>query len=98
MLTLSHDRFWISPYVFSSFVALREKSLPFERHAVALDRRETQRADYAARTITARVPALDHDGFTLAESSAIIEYLEDAFPSPRLLPAAVRERARARHL
>ena len=42
------------------------------------------------------MPALDHDGFVLAESTAIIEYLEETFPTPRLLPADAKDRARAR--
>ena len=54
---------------------------------------------YADRSLTARVPMLRHGDFYLSESSAIVEYLEDAFPgTPRLLPADVRQRARARQL
>lgn len=99
MLVLSRDSFWISPYVFSCFVALREKGLPFETREIKLQDKQQQSADYAARSITARVPSLEHDGFTLGESSAIVEYLEDAFPStPRVLPANVRDRARARQI
>jgi len=41
-----------------------------------------------------------HGGFRLAESSAIAEYLEEILPPPaaRLLPAAPRDRARARQI
>jgi glutathione S-transferase len=35
-LTLYGDAFWISPYVFSCFVALREKGLPFAVVEVSL--------------------------------------------------------------
>jgi glutathione S-transferase len=97
-ITLHSDRFWISPFVFSCYVTLREKGVPFEIVEVALDRKETQRPDYVAHTVTAKVPALVHDGFWLAESLAILEYLEEQFPSPRALPADVRERARARQV
>ena len=41
-----------------------------------------------------RVPILDHDGFRVYETSAIVLYLEDLFPEPALLPKAPRERAR----
>ncbi len=43
------------------------------------------------------VPALVHDGRVLLQSVAIIEYLDDVVPTPRLLPAeaAGRERVRA---
>lgn len=41
-----------------------------------------------------RVPILDHNGFKVYETSAIVLYLEDLFPEPALLPKAPRERAR----
>jgi glutathione S-transferase len=100
-LVLYTDSFWISPYVFTCFVALREKGLPFEARPVALEAKEQLRPDYQRLTVTGRVPALDHDGFFVAESSAVVEYLEDAFPVPaeqRLLPEHVRDRARARQV
>ncbi|KAG0921324.1 hypothetical protein G6F31_020373 [Rhizopus arrhizus] len=56
---------------------------------------------YQCRALTARVPALTHEGFNLTESSVIAEYLEDVFPAPEhaaLYPQAIRERARARQL
>lgn len=100
-ITLYTDKFWISPYVFSCFIALREKGLDFEARTVSLGDREQLGVEFRARSLTGRVPALEHDGFGLAESSAIVEYLEDAFPPPghaRLLPADVRQRARARQI
>jgi glutathione S-transferase len=92
---------WESPYVFSCFVALREKGVPFEVKTWSLAAGEHRRGDYANRSVTGRVPALAHGDFWLAESSAIDEYLEDVFPPPqhtRLYPAGVRERARARQV
>ncbi len=90
---------WTSPYVFSAFVALREKGLPFTVKLVSLEKREHHRPAYRDPSITGRVPALRHGDFWLAESSAIDEYLEDAFPPPRyprLYPADPRARARVR--
>lgn len=89
---------WISPYVFSCFVTLKEKGVPFEAAVLDADKNETRTTDYLAQTVTGRVPALVHDGFGVAESSAIVEYLEDTFPTPRVLPADPRERARCRQL
>jgi glutathione S-transferase len=100
-LNLHGDAFWISPWVFSCFVALREKAVPFEVKEVALHQKEQLRADYKAASLTARVPALAHGDFWLAESLAILEYLEEAFPPPehaRLLPASMHDRARARQV
>ncbi len=98
MLKLYSDRFWISPWVFSCFVALEEKGVPFELVELGLDRRETRTPEYVGATITGKVPAIDHDGVRLAESSAILEYLDETFPGRRLLPADARERARARQV
>jgi glutathione S-transferase len=101
MITLHTDAFLISPYVFSCFVALTEKGLPFEVSRVSLGDKAQLRPDYKAATITARVPALTHDDFCVAESTAIVEYLDEVFPAPKyapLLPEDARERARARQV
>ena len=99
--TLYAETLWISPYVFSSFVALREKGVPFAVREVALVHGEQRRAEFTGPSVTAKVPALEHDGFWLAESSAVAEYLEEVFPPPgyrALLPQDRRHRARARQL
>ncbi|WP_068310908.1 glutathione S-transferase family protein [Polycladidibacter hongkongensis] len=44
------------------------------------------------------VPMLDHDGFRLAESIAIIEYLEELHPNPAVLGNTITERARIREI
>jgi len=101
MLTLYSDAFLISPYVFSCYVALTEKAAPFETRRVSLGNKAQLQPDYAKNTVTARVPALDHDGFWVAESTAIVEYVEDVYAGPRhprLLPESVRDRARARQV
>jgi glutathione S-transferase len=90
-----------SPYVFSCWVVLREKGLPFELETMSLQSGEHRKGDYPSRSVTGRVPALRHGDFWLSESSAIDEYLEDAFPPPahaRLYPADPRDRARARQI
>jgi glutathione S-transferase len=100
-LTLYGESFWISPYVFSSFVALREKQLPFTVVEVSLPKREQHDAAYRDRALTGKVPALAHGDFWLSESSAIVEYLDDVFPAPthpRVLPADPMARARARQI
>lgn len=100
-LTLYGEPFYASPYVFSCYVALREKGLPFSYETIELSRGEQQRPPYLDRTLTGKVPALAHGDFWLAESSAIIEYLEEAFPAPAhpaVLPAEPFARARARQV
>src|SRR5262245_20845499 len=89
---------WISPYVFACWVTLTEKALPFEVRFLDSARNETKAKDYLASTVTGRVPSLVHDGFGVAESSAIIEYLDEAFPQVPVLPSSPRDRARCRQL
>jgi glutathione S-transferase len=98
-LTLMVDRVWESPYVFLAFVALSEKQLVFDLKEIDLAGGEQRIAAYAVASVTARVPALIHDGFWLTESNPIVEYLEEAFPdSKRLLPKKNPDRARARQV
>src|SRR5512138_69153 len=97
VLHVNHD--WTSPYAFSAFVALTEKRVPFRTEAVDMQAGQHRREPYASSSITGRIPSLRHGDFWLAESSAIDEYLEDAFPPPahpRLYPADPQARARAR--
>ena len=97
-ITLFVDKFWISPYVFSAFVALHEKGIAFETATLSVYEGEHRGAEYRDRSVTGRVPALRHGDFWVAESSAIVEYLEETFPNPRVLPASIPERARARQV
>ncbi len=100
-LILYGNAMWSSPYVLSCFVGLTEKKLPFEVRTVALDEGAQRSPDYVRTSFTARVPALVDGDFSLSESSAIIEYLDEKWPAPEhpaLLPGDVAERARARQL
>ncbi len=99
-LALYGDRFWISPYVYSCFVAVTEKGVPFEWVDVALDRKEQHAPEFRDRSLTGRVPALRHGDFWLSESAAIVEYLDETFAGtgPALLPAGRQDRARARQV
>src|SRR4051794_29566018 len=98
-LALHVDDFFISPYAFSAFVALVEKGLPHRLVPVALQRRAQREPAFREHSVTGRVPLLEHDGFFLSESSAIVEYIEETFPEgPTLLPRTPRDRARARQI
>ncbi|WP_081077746.1 glutathione transferase [Burkholderia stagnalis] len=97
-LRLYADAQYTSPYAMSVYVALQEKSLPFELVTVDLGNRAHFAPDYAATSLTQRVPTLVHDGFALSESSAITEYLDETFPGARLYPTDRQQRARARQV
>ncbi|MDK1705997.1 glutathione transferase [Serratia rubidaea] len=92
------DANFFSPYAMSVFIALREKNIPFTVKPIDLSQGEHQHAAYTDISPIQRIPALTHDGFTLCESSAIDEYLEELFPHSPLYPADVRLRAQAREV
>lgn len=100
-LTLYVDGFWTSPYAFSAFVALTEKGLPFTTREVNLHERAQSTPAFQARSVTGRVPVLEHGAFQLSESSAIVEYLEETFAPPTypaVMPSKREDRARARQI
>ena len=92
------DSNYASPYAMSVFVALHEKKLPFEITALDLSSGAASAPAYAKISITHRVPTLVDGGFSLSESSAITEYLHEAYPGQALYPAEVKDRARARQV
>ncbi len=77
-LKLYTENLWDSPYVFTAFVALTEKRLPFDTVPLALDRGEQRQPEYRQHSLTAKVPTLVDGDFWLSESSAIVEYLGPA--------------------
>ncbi len=80
-------------------VALGEKGLPFERVVVPFSQAEGYRPkhpDVLAANPKGQVPVLIDNGLVLYDSTVILEYLEDAYPSPPLYPAAPALRAECR--
>ncbi len=80
-------------------VALGLKGVAYEYVAVSLikDGGEQHLPAFLQKNAMAQVPILEVDGEHLSQSVAILEYLEERFPSPALLPPAPIERARVRH-
>jgi glutathione S-transferase len=98
-LSLYVNKGYTSPYALAAFVVLKEKRLPFDIHEIDMDTDAHHASDYAKRSLTERIPTLVHGDFALSESSAICEYLEEAFPeTPHVYPKDVHERARARQV
>ena len=79
-------------------LALAEKRLSFESRLFVLRRGEHRNAEYLAINPAGVVPTLVHNGCVIVESSVILEYVEEAFSEPPLLPASLSERARTRAL
>lgn len=80
-------------------IALALKDIPYDSVFVHLakDGGHHKRPEYKAVNPQMRVPALVlSSGETLIQSMAIIEYLDEVYPDPPLLPAEDIERARVR--
>ncbi|MCV9920979.1 MULTISPECIES: maleylacetoacetate isomerase [Pseudomonas] len=78
-------------------IALALKGLDYQALPVNLLKGEHRADDYLAVNPQGRVPALRTDsGEVLVQSPAIIEYLEEVYPQPALLPAAPEARAKVR--
>jgi maleylacetoacetate isomerase len=90
--------FWRSIASFRVRVALKLKGLSFEEIPIDILSGEQFKPGYEAINAEHVVPTFIHDGHSIFQSLAIIEYLEDIQPKPRLLPTDARERAYARSL
>src|SRR5690606_39546049 len=79
-------------------IALNLKGLPYDIEPVHLlkDGGQQFSAEYAALNPTHLVPTLVDDGHNIAQSMAILEYLEEQHPTPALLPQDPAGRARVR--
>jgi glutathione S-transferase len=85
-----------SPFSWRVQLVLEEKGLPYEPVLLSFSKGEHKSAEHLARSPHGKVPALEDDGATLYESTAIVEYLEERYPVPPLLPKDPLARARVR--
>lgn len=87
---------WVSPFCRKVRVMLAEKGLDFELKTENLWQR---RPEFLALNPACDVPVLvEEDGRTIADSTAICEYIEETCPKPSLIPGTAAERAEVRRL
>ncbi len=79
----------LSPFVRKLLAYLGEKNIAFELKGVGIGDPDP---GFRAASPLGKMPAMEDDGFTLADSSAIIHYLEAKYPEPALIPADPQER------
>ena len=77
-------------------IVLNLKGLAYEYLPIRLDKAEHLTPAYTEINPMRGVPTLEVDGVRLYQSSAIIEYLEEVYPTPPLLPKDPIDRARVR--
>ena len=87
--------YWRSSCSWRVRIALAFKGIEYEYVPVNLLKSEQQGAEYAATLNPMKaVPSLVIDGHTLAQSGAILSYLEETRPEPSLLPGDAYGRAK----
>ncbi len=91
METVTVYGFQRSTYVNVVRLALTAKGVPFNFHDTE---NEMYSPEHMRRHPFNRVPVLQHGDFWLYETSAIVQYIDEAFEGPRLQPADVRQRAK----
>ena len=85
----------LSPFSRKVRLTLAEKKIEVE---LVEERYWEQDGDFLRRNPAGKVPVLKMGGRTMADSTAICEYLEEAFPTPALLPGSAEARYEARRL
>jgi glutathione S-transferase len=81
-----------SPFGRSVMAALEEKGVSWRLSPVTPGTMRS--AEHLARHPFGRVPVLEHNGFSLYETQAILRYLERVLPEPALTPSDVKRMAR----
>ena len=81
----------MSPFVRKVAAYAAEKGLEMELQQTGFP---NPTPEFRAASPFGKMPALVDDDYRLADSSAIIHYLEAKFPEPELIPADPRERGR----
>jgi maleylacetoacetate isomerase len=79
-------------------IALNLKGLQYEQASVRLGKGEQYEPPFSEISPQNLVPVLEHEGRRYLQSPAIIEFLDETFPNPPLLPRDPAGRARVRSL
>ncbi len=90
--------FWRSSAAYRARIALNLKGLDHELISRRLRQAEHRTPEYLDLNPQGLVPSLEDGGVVLSQSLAIIEYLDERFPSPPLLPADAVSRAQVRSM
>ena len=90
--------YWRSSAAYRVRIAFNLKGVPYTSVPVDLhpDVREQREKDYAVRNPQMRVPAIRSEARISGQSLAILEWLEETYPAPSILPSDPWERLQAR--
>ncbi len=87
-----------SVYVRIVRLVLEEVGAPHDLVEIDIFSEETLPGDYIARHPFGKIPAFEHEGFSLYESDAIAHYIVDAFEGAALIPKSPCDAARCRQI
>jgi maleylpyruvate isomerase len=90
--------YWRSSAAYRVRIALNLKGVTVDHQTVHLRHGEQRGEAFHAINPVGLVPVYEVDGWRLTQSLAIIEYLEETYPAPSLLPGDARRRASIRAL
>lgn len=92
--------YWRSTAAYRVRIALNVKQISYNQHSVNLvkDGGEQHKPEYTSLNPQALVPTLVDEGVTIGQSIAILEYLEEKYPQPCLLPSDLKTRSFVRQL
>jgi maleylacetoacetate isomerase len=90
--------YWRSLAAYRVRVALSLKGIPFEEISINLASGEQFGEAYSSINPQHVVPLLKHDGHEIGQSLAILEYIEDIWPNPKLVPSMPIDKAEVRAL
>lgn len=83
----------LSPFVRKVLIAAKIKKLPYKNIAAFPG---TKTAAFLSISPLAKIPALEDGNFSISDSTAICEYLDDKYPEIPTRPASPEDRAKAR--
>ena len=77
-------------------IVLAEKGIEHQTINISFEKRQQHSPEFESLNPKGKVPVIVHDDRIITESTIIIEYLDDAFPGPQLMPKDPYWRARRR--
>ncbi len=90
--------YYRSTAAFRVRIALNIKGVPYEPVSLHLRTGQHHTNEYRKINPQGLIPALEDDGAVISQSIAIVEYLDEKFPDPPLLPKAAVDRAHVRSM
>ncbi len=88
--------YWRSSAAYRLRIALNLKGVSYEQVSINLKTGEQASPEWLAKQPQGLVPLLEHGSDALLQSPAILEWIEETWPSPALLPSSPADRARVR--